>query len=86
MGLGPTPFQKFMDILSSIGVPALAITWIIAMIKLWKWNSEASGVWFAFAMVFLGFLTLCLSIAQTFNLWDKFMAYLDKRKQNKNKK
>ena len=86
MGLGPSPFEKFMSIFSSICVPIFATTWIIAMIKLWKWNSEATVVWFAFAMVFLGFLTLCLSIAQTFNLWDKFMAYLDKRKQNKNKK
>lgn len=75
--------NKIVSILSSIGTPVFAITWIIAMINLWKWNSESTGIWFAFAMVFLGFLTLCLSIAHTFNLWDKFKAYLDKRKQNK---
>ena len=80
MGLGPSPFQKFMDILSSIGVPAFAIVWIIAMINLWQWNVEGTGVWFAFAMVFLGFIVLIASIAHTFNLWDKFKAYLKRRK------
>lgn len=73
--------NKIVSILSSIGTPVFAITWIIAMINLWKWNSESTGIWFAFAMVFLGFVVLFFSIAHTFNLWDK----LKKRKQNKNK-
>lgn len=82
MGLGPTSFKKFMNILHSIGVPAFATVWIIAMIKLWSWNVESTSLFFAFAMIFLGFLILFLSITHTFNLHNKFKAYLKRKNKN----
>jgi len=66
MGLGPSGFQKFIYKLHSWFVPIFAVIWTIAMIKLWKWNVEGTGWWFAFAMVFLGIVVLTVSLLQTF--------------------
>ena len=74
--------KKLLSSLHSLIVPALSIAWIIAMINLWQWNVEGTGLWFAFAMVFLGVVVLTASLLNTFaadktnkffrNLIDKF--------------
>lgn len=65
-GLEPSGFQKFMYKLHSWFVPIFATVWTIAMIKLWRWNVEGTGWWFAFAMVFLGIVVLTASLLHTF--------------------
>jgi hypothetical protein len=65
-GLGPNGFQRFIYKLHSWFVPLFAIIWTVAMVKLWRWNVEGTGLWFAFAMVFLGVLVLVVSLLQTF--------------------
>lgn len=65
-GLEPSGFQKFMYRLHSWFVPIFATVWTIAMIKLWEWNVEGTGWWFAFAMVFLGIVVLTASLLHTF--------------------
>jgi len=59
-------FSRFIYKLHSWFVPIFATIWIIAMISLWQWNVDGTGLWFAFAMVFLGVLTLVVSLLQTF--------------------
>ena len=45
-------FSEFISKLHSLVVPTLSTIWIIAMIVLWQWNVEGTGLWFAFSMVF----------------------------------
>lgn len=59
-------FSKFIYKFHSWFVPLFAIAWIIAMIKIWDHNVEGTGLWFAFAMVFLGFVVLTASLLLTF--------------------
>jgi len=59
-------FSRFIYKIHSWFVPIFATIWIIAMINLWQWNVEGTGLWFAFTMVFLGVLVLVVSLLQTF--------------------
>jgi hypothetical protein len=59
-------FSRFIYKLHSWFVPILATIWTIAMINLWQWNVDGTGLWFAFAMVFLGVVVLVASLLQTF--------------------
>lgn len=59
-------FKSVIYKLHSWIVPILATVWTIAMIKLWGWNVDGTGWWFAFAMVFLGIVVLVASLLQTF--------------------
>jgi hypothetical protein len=55
--------KRFLNILTNILVPTLAVAWIIAQIINWNHNVETSGSpLFAFAMVLLGVLVLGFSI------------------------
>jgi hypothetical protein len=83
-------FSRFIYKFHSWFVPIFAIVWTIAMIKLWRWNVEGTGLWFAFAMVFLGILVLTVSLLQTFavdktnaffrNIIDKVIGLFKKKK------
>jgi phosphoglycerol transferase MdoB-like AlkP superfamily enzyme len=83
-------FSRFIYKLHSWVVPILATIWTIAMINLWQWNVDGTGLWFAFTMVFLGILTLVVSLLQTFatdktnaffrNLIDKVIGLFKKNK------
>ena len=59
-------FSRFIYKLHSWFVPIFATIWTIAMISLWQWNVDGTGLWFAFAMVFLGVVVLVASLLQTF--------------------
>ena len=78
--------KKLLSSLHSLIVPALSIAWIIAMINLWQWNVEGTGLWFAFAMVFLGVVVLTASLLNTFAADKKnkfFRNLIDKIKKKK---
>jgi hypothetical protein len=51
--------EKILNILWKVGIPVLALTWIVSQIVNWNHNVETSGSpLFAFAMVLLGFVIL----------------------------
>jgi hypothetical protein len=43
------------------------------MIKLWSWNVNGTGWWFAFAMVFLGIVVFTANLIHWFGWWDKYI-------------
>ena len=66
--------KKILDKVSGFVLPIFAVVWTIAMISLWEWNVNGTGVWFAFLMVFAGVVVLVASLAHTFKWWDKLKA------------
>jgi hypothetical protein len=62
--------KKILDTLSSIGLPLLATAWTVAMINLWEWNVEGTGMWFAILMIIFGIVVFLASLAHTFKIWN----------------
>ena len=71
-------------------VGGLSLAWTIAMITLWEWNVNGTGMWFAILMIALGVLVFTINLMHYFGkgkkIGDFLRRYVFYRKDYKNKK